>query len=80
MRLLVLDGPERVTPKFGCEDVMAEREPCPEVRMGCALLTVLALLPVQLFVMPVDRRAPLYGVGAGVCLRGAIVPLGMIAS
>ena len=77
MRLLVVYGPERITPKLRCDDVIAVREPCPVVRMGCALWTVLALPLVQLFVMPVDWRAPVYGVGDGVCRRGAIVPLGL---
>ena len=63
MRLLVLDGPERITPKLRCDDVISVREPCPVVRMGCALWTVLALSPVQLFVMHVDWRAPVYGAG-----------------
>ena len=81
MRLvLVFDGPARIAPKLRCDDVIAVRVPCPVVRMGCVLWMVLALSPVQLFVMPVDWRAPVYGVGDGVCRRGAIVPLGLGAS
>ena len=78
MRLLFgFDGPERIAPKLRCDDVIAVRVPCPVVRMGCVLWVVLAFSPVQLFVIPVACRAPVYGVGDGVCRRGATVPLGL---